>query len=156
MFKTPLITLSLCMLTQGAIQAQSSTPAQADVPATILAMERAALDRSDKGDIEGFLEISDPNVTYIDPMLEQPIHGLKALAAYYHGFPPYEPIRGEMTNAKVQVAGEVAVLTFNYASRAAHQVTLWNATEVYVHGAKGWRIIHTHWSYIKPQAPSAK
>ena len=158
MFKTPLITLSLCMLTHTAMQAQSPASGQADVASTILALERAALDRSDKGDVEGFLELSDPDVTYIDPMLEQPIHGLKALAAYYHGFPAFPPSRGEMTNVKVQVSGEMAVLTFNYdfASRAAGLVAHWNTTEVYVHGANGWRIIHTHWSYTKPPAPNAK
>jgi ketosteroid isomerase-like protein len=158
MFKTPLITLSLCMLTQTALRAQSSALAEADVPATILAMERAALDRSDKGDVDGFLEISDPDVTYFDPMLEKPIHGREALAAYYHGFPSTQPSRGEMSNAKVQVAGDVAVLTFNYdfPSRAAGLVEHWNTTEVYVHGANGWRIIHTHWSIVKPPLPSAK
>lgn len=156
MFKTPLITLSLCMLTQGAMQAQQSVPAQDDVPATILAMERAALDRSDQGDVEGFLEISDPDVTYFDPALEQPIHGLEALAAYYRGFPSTTHSRGEMSNARVQVTGNVAVLSFNYdfASRAAGLAAHWNTTEVYVHGAKGWRIIHTHWSYKKVPAPS--
>jgi ketosteroid isomerase-like protein len=153
MFKAPLITLSLCMLGHGAMQAQSLASEQADVASTILALERAALDRSDRGDTGGFIELSAPDVTYIDPMLDQPIHGLPALTAYYHGFPPYEPIHGKMTNAKVQVYGEVAVLTFNYASRTASHVTHWNATEVYVHGANGWRILHTHWSYIKPQAP---
>lgn len=155
MFKTPLITLSLCMLAQGTMQAQSSASSQADVPATILALERAALDRSDNGDVEAFIELSDPGVTYFDPMLEKPIHGREALAAYYRGFPAIPPSRGEMSNVKVQVSGEVAVLTFNYdyASRAAGLVKHWNTTEVYVHSASGWRIIHTHWAYNRPPAP---
>jgi len=157
MLRTSLITFSLCVLTQMAARGQSLASGHADVASTIVALERAALDRSDKGDVDGFLELSDPDVTYFDPMQEQPIHGLAALTAYYHGFPAFPPSRGEMTNVKVQVAGEVAVLTFNYdfASRAAGLVKHWNVTEVYVHGAKGWRILHTHWSYVKPPAPEA-
>ncbi|HWQ56312.1 MAG TPA: nuclear transport factor 2 family protein [Bryobacteraceae bacterium] len=125
-----------------------------DIPATILALERAALDRSDRGDAIGFLEISDPGVTYFDPFLEQPIHSLEELRAYYlRGFSADEPYAGEMRNAKVQVAGETAVLTFNYISkgqRSGREVR-WNATEVYHRTEAGWRIIHTHWAFLKPQ-----
>jgi len=157
MIKTSLIALSLSTLSQTATAAQTVASGQGDVSATIIALERAALDRSDKGDVEAFLELSDPDVTYFDPTLERPIHGLPALAAYHHGFPAFPPSRGEMSNVKVQVAGDVAVLTFNYdfASRAAGLVKHWNTTEVYVHGANGWRIVHTHWSYVKPPAPKA-
>lgn len=130
---------------------QSGPTAQWDVPSTIIAMERAALDRSDKGDPQGFLEISDPEVTYFDPFLERPIHGLETLRAYYQKFSVPEGTAGEMSNSKVQVSGDVAVLTFNYASATPQRVTRWNTTEVYRRGANGWRIIHTHWSYLKPQ-----
>jgi len=57
-----------------------------------------------------------------------------------------------MLNSNVRVMGDTAVLTFNY-QRKDGKDPRWNATEVY-HGTKdGWRIVHTHWSYIKPQAP---
>jgi ketosteroid isomerase-like protein len=145
--------LSLFLFTVAVAVAQSppKPSERRDVPSTIIAIERAALDRSDKGDTEGFLEISAPEVTYFDPFLEQPIHGLEALRAYYRKFPASEPISGEMSNAKVQVSGDVAVLTFNYASRRSRSTVRWNATEVYRRGADGWRIIHTHWSFLKPQ-----
>jgi hypothetical protein len=155
MLKVPVIILTVSMLGHAAMQAQTGASAQANIPATIVALERAALDRSDKGDAEGFLTLSDPGVTYIDPMLEKPIHGLAALTAYYHGLASFKPSHGEMTNAEVQVSGEVAVLTFNYASISENETVHWNATEVYVHGANGWHIVHTHWSYVKPQSPRA-
>jgi hypothetical protein len=67
-----------------------------DSGSLVLAMERAALDRSDKGDAEGFLEISHPDVVYFDPFLEKPIHGLVELSAYYRrGFGGEEPFAGE-------------------------------------------------------------
>ncbi len=122
-----------------------------DIPSTIIAMERAALDRSDKGDANGFLEISDPGVVYIDPGLDKPIYGLENLRRYYQSFGTGSPTTGEMTNANVQVLGEVAVLTFNYGVKGGPPQ--WNATEVYRLTKNGWRIVHTHWAFYKPQKP---
>ena len=125
-----------------------------DIESLILAMERAALDRSDKGDAEGFLEISDPDVVYFDPFLEKPIHGLEELSAYYRrGFGAEEPFAGEIVHPKIQVSGGTAVLTFNYVVKGQQsgRVIRWNATEVYRETHAGWRIIHTHWSFLQPK-----
>lgn len=151
MLRPMLFNLFLFSLAVMALQSQSAAPR--DVPSTIIAIERTALNRSDKGDPEGFLEISDPEVTYFDPALERPIHGLEALSAYYHKVAASEQVSGEMSNVKVQVSGDVAVLTFNYTTKTvkSQHVTRWNATEVYGRRANAWRIIHTHWSYLKPQ-----
>jgi hypothetical protein len=61
-----------------------------DTASTIIAMERAALDRWGRGDPSGFLEISADDVVYFDPFLERRIDGLEALAQYY------ESIRGQV------------------------------------------------------------
>ncbi len=153
MLRPLLFALCAVAFANAVLRSQSKPAAERDVPSTILAIERAALDRSDRGDTEGFLEISDPEVTYFDPFLERPIHGLDALRAYYHKAPASEQAPGEMSNVKVQSSGDVAVLTFNYASKTLkpQRVTRWNATEVYRRTSNGWRIIHTHWSYLKPQ-----
>lgn len=124
-----------------------------DVAATIIALERAALDQSDRLDPDGFLKLSDPGVVYIDPSLEQPIVGLENLRKYYKSFAVGgTPTPGEMVNSKVQVLGDTAVLTFNYRRKDGKEPR-WNATEVYRMTRDGWRIVHTHWSYIKPQPP---
>ena len=105
---------------------------------------------SDKGDVSRFLEISDPDVTYFDPFLPAPLHGLKALKEYYSRIGDSAPlVRGEMTNAKVQVAGDAAVLTFNYIQDGLEHS--WNTTEVYRRTPGGWRIIHTHWAFRKAE-----
>lgn len=143
----------------AALHAKSKPDADRDIASAIIAMERAALDRSDKGDPDGFLEISDAGVVYFDPFLERPIYGLEELRAYYHRtFSPDDQGSGEMTNAKVQVAGDTAVLTFNYVSKMQRggRVTRWNTTEVYRRKANGWRIIHTHWALMKPQLVQEK
>jgi len=65
--------------------------------------------------------------------------------------------RYEMIDPKVQRYGDVAVLTFNlvnYGKPGTGEesvVARWNSTEVYSRIAGKWRIIHSHWSYIKPQ-----
>jgi ketosteroid isomerase-like protein len=155
MLRTLLLSMASFGVAVAAAPPRSGAPTQSKTQSMILAMERAALDRSDKGDPGGFLEISDPDVTYFDPLIEEPIHGLEALRAYYRQWPALAPSKNEMTNAKVQVSGEVAVLTFNYTSKTPKGVVRWNTTEVYRRGAKGWRIIHTHWAYRKPQLAPA-
>lgn len=134
------------------LMAAAAIPAAAeDIAAKIIAMERAALDRSDKGDVKAFLEISAPDVVYLDPALDKPLDGLPALTAYYAGFPAGQTGHGEMSNAKVQVLGEVAVLSFHYISQiGTKKQKVWNATEVYRNAGGNWRIVNTHWSLTRP------
>lgn len=122
-----------------------------DVAVTIIAMERAALDRWGKGDPSGYLEISAPEVVYFDPFLERCLDGLEALTRYYKALRGQVRIdRDEIINPKVQVCGEVAVLTFNYVSYTGETQMRWNCSEVYQHQNGHWRIIQTHWSITQP------
>ena len=118
-----------------------------DVATTILALERAALERWGRGDPSGFLEISAPEVTYFDPLVPARIEGLGALAAYYEG------VRGQVTvdhfellAPRVAVYREIAVLSFDYRSLQGSRESRWQCTEVYRELPEGWRIVHTHWS----------
>jgi ketosteroid isomerase-like protein len=129
------------------------TQSEADpVTREILALEHAALVRWCNGDPSGFLDISAPDVVYFDPFIEQRIDGWESLSVYY------EAIRGrisaerfEIRNPIVQRSGDIAVLTFNFASYGANEFELrWNCTEVYRRDAAGWRIIQTHWSSTAP------
>lgn len=123
--------------------------ADSDVASVIISMERAALD---SGTGNSFLAISTSDVVYQDPFLDKPIEGLKALTAFYATFPAdNDPTPGEMSNAYVQVLGDVAVLSFHYVSHKGgkHQ-TFWNCTEVYRKTDAGWRIANTHWSLPTP------
>ncbi len=121
-----------------------------DTIAKIIAMERAALDRWGNGDPSGFLEISAPDVVYFDPFAERRLDGIDALTALY------EKIRGqvhvdryELLNPTVQLAGDAAVLTFNYISYSGPNEDRWNCTEVYRRTKGEWRIIQTHWSFTQ-------
>jgi ketosteroid isomerase-like protein len=126
-----------------------------ELSAQILEMERAALDRWGRGDPDGFLEISAPEVVYFDPFLPQRIDGLHALRQYYG------ELRGkifidsyEIVAPEVQVLGEAALLTYGLVSRGGGDEMRWNTTEVYRRGGDGWRIIHSHWSFTQPELAS--
>ncbi len=124
-------------------------PTSEDIARTIIAMERAALDRWGRGDPSGFLEISAPDVVYFDPFQEMRVDGREALAQLY------EDIRGqvsvsryELLDPRVQVVGDAAVLTFNYVSYGGSEDAYrWNCTEVYRRTGDRWEIIQTHWSF---------
>ncbi len=123
---------------------------ETDIAATIVVMERAALDRWGNGDPSGFLEISAPDVVYFDPYLERRIDGHVALTEYYDAIRGQVHIdRYELINPNVQLCGDAAVLTFNYVSYTGESQDCWNCTEVYRHTNDVWRIIQTHWSYTQ-------
>jgi ketosteroid isomerase-like protein len=125
-------------------------PSEQNISETIIALERAALDRWGNGDPSGFLELCAPDVVYFDPYLEMRIDGLEALTQYYKtlwGQVRFD--RFELLNPCVQVGGELAVLTFNYVSYTGDEASRWNCSEVYRHAENRWQIIQTHWSYTR-------
>jgi ketosteroid isomerase-like protein len=122
------------------------------VAATVIALERTALDRWGNGDPSGFLEISAPDVVYFDPFIGRRIDGLEELTRYYEGLRCKIQVEGyKLVNPKVQTIGKAAVLTFNYASYGTNEGSRWNCTEVYRNDGDRWRIIHTHWSFTETQ-----
>jgi ketosteroid isomerase-like protein len=122
-----------------------------EISKTIIALETSALEKWNKGDPGGYLDISADDVVYFDPYTEQRLDGLKSLRKYY------DPIKGQVRvskydflNPKVQASGEMAVLTFNLISYEGEEIYKWNCTEVYRLEKETWRIIQTHWSFTKP------
>jgi ketosteroid isomerase-like protein len=126
------------------------------VAGELLALEAVAMERWRKGDPDGFLEISAPEVTYFDSGTPRRLDGLAALKA------EYEPRRGrihfdvmEFIDPVVQVHGDAAVLFYRFFSTDLNPDgtvagrTPWNCTEVYAKKDGKWMIVHTHWSYIK-------
>jgi ketosteroid isomerase-like protein len=130
----------------------SSQTIDAILSETIIGLERSALEEWNKGNPDGYLDISAQDVVYFDPFTEHRLDGHEALRSYY------EPIRGqvqgtyEMINPKVQATKEIAVLTFNLMAYSGDNLTRWNCTEVYrLEKDAKWKIIQTHWSYIQPK-----
>jgi ketosteroid isomerase-like protein len=144
-----------------------STPSQKEgdsldrLSEEIIAIERSALDRWITFDPQGYLDLYAPEVAYFDPNQERRVDGLEAMKAL---LAPIKNLKGaitdpryEMIAPKVQHHGDVALLTFNlinYGKPAGQPETVlarWNSTEVYSRIGGQWKIIHSHWSYIKPE-----
>jgi ketosteroid isomerase-like protein len=154
MMRLLLGTLVLIHLAGAGLQAKAS----GDAAQTIIAMEQRALGRWGKGDPSGYFEIMAPGTTYFDPTLAKRIDGVDALHALIDPFKGKIHVeRAEMIDPKVQQQGDAAVLTFNLISHGAQLGdgpkgdVRWNSTEVYQRMSGQWKIIHSHWSYTKPE-----
>lgn len=122
----------------------------------VMALESAAMERWRKGDPWGFTEICASEVTYFDTGTPQRLNGLEALKAEYaqrEGKISYDVM--DFVDPRVQVCGELAVLAYRFLSTwlnpdgsVSHR-TPWNCTEVFVRSDDQWKLVHTHWSYIK-------
>jgi ketosteroid isomerase-like protein len=125
---------------------------QENLATTLIAIEKAALEEWNRGNPSGYLDILADDITYFDPFQEKRIDGFAAMQVFY------ESLRGsvqvdkyEMIDPVVQQTNEMAVLSYNLLSYAGGAVYRWNCTEVYQQQPdKQWKIIHNHWSFIKP------
>ena len=120
----------------------------------LLRLEDAAMERWRRGDPWGFWELSAPGVSYFDPETDGRIDGNDALRRLYatvEGKIRYDV--SEYVSPRVQVFGDVALLSYQYRSAERHEDasvgsdTRWNTTEVFARVDGRWRIVHTHWSY---------
>lgn len=129
------------------------------IAAEIIALERSALDRYYNGDPSGVREVLDTSITYFDPWIPARLDGKKALEDYM------KPIVGqvfadryEMLNPKVQVHGEITILTFNLVTYdrqddgTEHVLNKWNATDVYCLGEGRWKIVHMNWAFTNKES----
>jgi len=119
----------------------------------ILGQECRALDQWAAGNPLGYVDIDADDVTYFDDIgAHSRIDGLDTLRTYLAGLigkiPPH---RYELVDPRVQVYGDVAILTLRYqpSDTDGKPLTAWKATSVYRRSATDWRIVHAHWSTVK-------
>lgn len=126
--------------------------------AEIMRLETGAMERWRKGDLDGFLDISAPDVTYFDTGTAGRLNGLEELKKEYDrrvGKIRYDVM--EFVNPRLHGDKNAAVLFYQFFSTTLHpdgtikSHTPWNCTEVYAKTAGGWKIVHSHWSYINGQ-----
>jgi ketosteroid isomerase-like protein len=123
----------------------------------IVAKEKMILDEWGKGHTMIFSDNSSDEITYFDPSLEKRLDGK---TEFIELLKPIENtftiIKYEMLNPKVQVHGDIAILSYNLVDYSKNQYgdeqkSLWNTTEVYKRLKNDWKIIHSHWSLTKPE-----
>ena len=123
----------------------------------VITLERGALDRWGKGDPGGYFEIMSSEITYFDPVQDKRVDGGDALRAMLEPFTGQIRVdRYDMIDPHVQEYGDAALLTFNLISYRTQPngieaaIASWNASEMYARVDGKWRLVHSHWSYIKP------
>jgi ketosteroid isomerase-like protein len=139
----------------------SGAPVDESLLADLIALERAALDRWITVDPQGYLDLYASEMTYFDPFTERRIDGFAAMERYVAPMrgvkSPVKDPRYEIVGPTVQRDGNVALLTFNLVNygkigdRPEGVLARWNSTEVYRRTNGRWKIIHSHWSFTKPE-----
>jgi ketosteroid isomerase-like protein len=127
----------------------------------LVSLERSALDRWIKLDPQGYLDLYAQELTYFDPTTEKRVDEVRAMQERVAGMKnvklPFTNPRYELLDPRLQRHGDVAVLTFqavNYGmlpDRPESVLARWNSTEVYGRVDGKWKIIHSHWSFVKPE-----
>jgi ketosteroid isomerase-like protein len=133
-------------------QSEAQDLDQEDLATAIITMEKTALDKLNKGNPSGFLEIYADDITYFDPFREKRFDGFEKVKTFYESMQGAFRIDScGMIEPVVQIAGETAVLSYNLASYIGSDVFREKCTEVYRQQPdKQWKIIHSHWSVITP------
>jgi len=135
---------------------KKETASQQGDEALIINMENAALKRYRTGDPTGYLEIYAPDVTYYDSGTPGRVNGLEEMKKLL--IPRTGKIRydfGDFVERRLHIYGDTAVYYFRYLSGVLNpdgtikKRTPWNCTEVYAKIGGQWKIIHSHWSFIK-------
>lgn len=133
-----------------------------DIASEVIALERAALDRWGAGDPAGYVELFADDITYFDPIQECRLDGRAAMVALMESIAGQIRVdRYDMMHPVVQHSGDVALLSFNLVSYRTdagveRAISSWNSTEAYRRTPEGWRIFHSHWSYIRPTNSSSE
>ncbi|MFH1336355.1 MAG: nuclear transport factor 2 family protein [Candidatus Zixiibacteriota bacterium] len=120
----------------------------------ILSLEKAALEKWSEGDTSGFAALSTDEMTYFDPTLDDRLDGGDAFEKYMSSLQgKFHIDRFEIKNTKIQLHGDVGILTFNLNnySKDGKITSRWNSTEVYHLIGGEWKIIHSHWSNPKSE-----
>ena len=120
-----------------------------DLKAFILSLEEQALKLWNRGNPDGFIELSSDDVVYIDPAFKNKLEGKKALEEYYNSIRGKVEIdRYKMIEPTVLLSSDVAVLAYDYEAYRGDRTFRMHCTEVYkLDSSEQWKIIHTHWSF---------
>jgi hypothetical protein len=133
----------------------TSAPRHDNAEKEIIALERRALDNWSLGKTTGYAEAGEADLTYCDDIGAQTrIDGLDAVRKYLASLEGKVPVHEyEMVNPKVQVYGDIGILTIQYhpSTLEGQPLRKWKATSVYRYSGGSWHMVHAHWSTIKEQ-----
>jgi hypothetical protein len=118
---------------------------------TIIAELEGAMNQWYKGDPSGYIKLFADDLTYFAPVTKGRLEGIAALKELFSPLVGQINVaRFEMLNPKLQLHGDVGILTYhlNEYAGGGSATARWNATQVYRRIGEHWRIIHAHWSFM--------
>lgn len=119
----------------------------------VLARERSALDEWAAGRTTRFADVDADDATYFDDIgAHRRVDGRDAIRRYLTSLEgKVPPHRYEVVDPKVQVYGDVAVLTLRYhpSDDDGNPLQAWRASSVYRRADGEWHRVHAHWSMVK-------
>ena len=132
---------------------KQNTPTGENTEQTILALERQGLDHWAQGNPLGMSDNFADDITYFDDIgATARLDGLKEMQKYLASLeiPPHSY---ELVNPKVQIYGDIAILTLRYQSTSldGKPDPPWKATSVYRLIDGEWQVVHANWSTVKEQ-----
>ena len=120
------------------------------VEEAILTQARRELDEWSEGNPQGYGSSAADDVTYFDNIGAQTrLDGVQAFREYLAALQGQVPEHNyEIVDPKVQVYGDIGILSMHYHGFSAEGETLGRAkgTSVYRQSDGAWRMVHTHWS----------
>jgi ketosteroid isomerase-like protein len=128
------------------------------VATSIIDLERTALERFGRGDIEGPLAVCDDDISYFDPFVARRIDGRSTLASHYEaarGEVQYDSF--ELEHPRVQAFEDTAILSYVLATTgppgATDAPSRWKVTTVYHRSNDRWRVVHSHFALFAGSSP---
>jgi len=146
------ITILLVLLALIALTGCDSVARHPNAEQEIIALEHSALDKWAQGKPLGYADNFANDITYFDDIGGQSgIQGLEAMRKYLSSLEgKIPPHTYEMVSPKVQVYGDVGILTFQWHGSMSDGNRLKEkATVVYRYVGGKWSTVHAHWSLVK-------
>jgi len=126
---------------------------QEKIKQTILTLERQALDGWAKGVPADFCKNFAVDATYFDDIgAHVRLDSIEEIKSYFKSLDGKIPQhKYELEDTKVQVYGDIAILTLHYHSFTLDNESgiIWKATSVYKFNKDKWQVIHANWTKVK-------
>lgn len=151
--KFPLLMLICYLGIFASCNLKKESPKQENIEETILSLERQALDNWSKGDPMGFSKNFAVDATYFDDIgAQMRLDSIDELNNYFRSLDGQIPAhKYELVNPKVQVYGDIAILTLQYHATSLNNEPAppWKTTSVYRLKEGMWQVVHANWSLVK-------
>jgi ketosteroid isomerase-like protein len=143
------------MLIAASCVTKPAAPSPEEAEMAVMAKERQSLDNWSAGNAIGYAVNAADDITYLDDIgASTRLDGKEECDKYLTSLAGMiSPHNYEMVDPKVQVYGNVAILTFHYQpSDSTGQPGMpWKATTVYNFRDGDWYMVHANWSLVKNQ-----